>query len=135
MDEHRWARGADRGLGTGDVSVDLDTAKFGAAAGEEDAIGRALEGPVGIVGVGGEEAIEGLDAIVVIVENVALDAEAIGEEIGNLERGADGLAERFEDAAEGCWRDGFVGDSWRSGENHGGLHRFGQRVFGLFEPI
>jgi hypothetical protein len=93
--------GGEIGSGVGDVGVNLDAAGVAGRAGEEDAIGETLKGPVGVVGVGGEEALERLDAIVVVVEDIALEAEAVGEEIGDVEGGVGGLAEVFEDAAEG----------------------------------
>ena len=133
VDQHGGARGGDRGLRTGDVGVDFDAALLSAATGEEDAIGGALEGPIGGVGVGGEEAGEGLDAVVVVVEDVALHAEAVGEEIGNVEGGAGGLAERFKDAAEGCRRKGGINVGRGGGQDHGGFNGFGERVLGVVD--
>jgi len=78
-------------------------------------------GGVGVVGVGGEEAVEGLDAVVVIVEHVALDADAVGEEIRNMEGRAGGGAEGFEDAAEGRCRKGGIGVGRGGGQNAGRL--------------
>jgi hypothetical protein len=113
--------GGKAGRGVREVGMDFDAAGVAGAAAEKNTVGETLEGPMRIVGVGGEEALEGLDTVVVVVEDVALETDAVGEEIGDVQGGLGGLTEVLEDAAERGIGEGVVDGGRGGGEDNGGL--------------